>query len=322
MSQLTPTSSTIHATPAEPATGLAWWENALLQGLVFSLFLHMTLGVVAAWVSLRVPEPTGIGDSPVVELASMEGSSLSDLPSVPMTGSELTVASISQEQEFRITDLSSPFTVSGDAGTGAGLEALGGAGSGHGAGDGSGDGLGGAGGEARFFGVEARGSRFAFVVDVSGSMMDESKIGALRAALIESIEGMLDSASFCVILYSSTAMPLMGDRWCRATEENKQAARRNVLQVVPSGSTNPLPAFVGVFELKPRPDVIYFMTDGVFPPEVEGELPTFIEQQNRGDDIRVAVHCITFADRGAEKLMRRIARQSGGSYTHVEAPRR
>jgi hypothetical protein len=290
---------------------------------MLSLFLHVLLGLVATWVTLRSQGPAAIGDSPTIELASMEGSTLTELPSMPLPGAETAVQSIAQEQEFKITDLTSPFSEVKEGGGGIGeIEGLGGAGSGEGMGGGTGDGLGGAGGEARFFGVEARGSRFAFVVDVSGSMMDPSKIGALQAALIESVEGMLESANFCVILYSTDALPLMGERWVRATDDNQSAAKRNIMQISPQGSTNPLPGFEMAFRLLPRPDAVYFMTDGVFSKEIEEELPGFIEQKNRGEDARIAVHCITFADRGAEKLMRRIARQSGGSYTHVEAPRK
>lgn len=326
MSRRSAETTPLPPSPIGPSSGgLAWWESALLQGLMFSLFLHVLLGLVATWVTLRSQEPAGLGDSPTIELASMEGSTLTELPSMPLPGAETAVQSIAQEQEFKITDLASPFSEVKEAGGAPGLgevEGLGGAGSGEGMGEGSGDGLGGAGGEARFFGVEARGSRFAFVVDVSGSMMDPSKIGALQAALIESVEGMLESANFCVILYSTDAMPLMGDRWFRASDDNKSAAKRNIMQMGAAGSTNPMPGFEVAFRLLPRPDAVYFMTDGVFSKEIEEELPGYIEQKNRGEDARIAVHCITFADRGSEKLMRRIARQSGGSYTHVEAPRK
>ncbi|MBL8746230.1 MAG: VWA domain-containing protein [Phycisphaerae bacterium] len=306
-----------------PAGGaIAWWENALLQGLLFSLCLHLLLGVSAAWFHLNAKPPGGLAENPTIELASTEGSTLTELTAIPLPAAETSVESAPHEQQFDITDLTSPFSDSNQPGGGLGaLDNLGGAGTG-GAGSGTGDGLGGAGGEARFFGVEARGSRFAFVIDVSGSMQEPSKIGALRAALIESIEGMLDSAHFYVVRYSDAASPLLGSTWSRASDDNKTAAKRNIMQINPMGSTNPLPAFENIFRLRPLPDAVYFMTDGVFSEQVENELPIFIEQNNRAQDARIAIHCITFTDRGAEKLMRRIARQSGGSYTHVEAPKK
>lgn len=320
MSRTSPTSPLPGPAPDAPA--FSWWENALIQGLLLSLVLHLSLGLVAAVVTMRSAAPAALDESPEIELASMEGSSLTELPAIPLPGAETAVQSIASEQQFTITDLSSPFVEPGQAGGDAGaMDDLGGAGGG-GIGDGAGDGLGGSGGEARFFGVEARGSRFAFVVDVSGSMQDPAKIGALQAALIESIEGMLESAHFCVYLYSTGALPLMGSGWSRASDDSKISAKRNILQIVPSGSTNPLPAFEQVLQLKPPPDAVYFMTDGVFSEEIQQELPIFIEQRNRSESSRIAVHCLTFQDRAAEKLMRRIARQSGGSYTHVEGPRK
>lgn len=305
-------------------SGRSWWEDALLFGFFFSLFAHLCLAMAAIFIVQGVPRLGGESSEAPIEFASAGGSALTESALAPLAGDEVAVESAAKEQEFSIEDLVSPFVEAGGPGaTELSVEGLAGSGSGGGSGDGLGEGmgLGGAGGEARFFGVEARGSRFAFVVDVSGSMLDAKKIGALQAALLESIEGMLESASFCVILYNDQPIPLMGEKWLRASEENKQSAERNIALIAPGGGTNPLPGFETAFGLKPRPDVIYFMTDGMFSPEIEEQLPGYVDSTNRNGDTRVTVHCITFEDRASEKLMRRIARQSGGSYTHVERPK-
>lgn len=305
--------------PAYPAAKRAWWESALLIGLVLSLLVHLLLLWMTSSFSLRATPAAGLSDDPVVQLASLDERSLTELPSMPLPAADSSVKTTAQEQQFTIEDLSSPVSIDRSLTIGnVRIDRRGGAGGV------SADGIGleGAGGEARFFGVEARGSRFAFIVDVSGSMQDASRIGALRAALLYSIDRLLESASFCIILYSSDAVPLMGARWIRADEESKAAARAGINQISVGGSTNPLPGFDIAFKLKPSPDAVYFMTDGVFTKDVEDQLPGVIDRAIRSADRRVPIHCITFADRGAEKLMRRIARQSGGSYTHVEEPTR
>ncbi len=63
-----------------------------------------------------------------------------------------------------------------------------------GIGIGSGEG-GAGGGGAKFFGVEARGSRFIFIVDVSGSM-EGGKIVTLRSELTKSIDGLAENSLF------------------------------------------------------------------------------------------------------------------------------
>ena len=85
--------------------------------------------------------------------------------------------------------------------------------------------------------------------------------------------------------------------------------------MVAGGMRVPLPAFDLLFELRPRPDAIYFMTDGAFvnPEAVVAE----ITRLNRSTGRVVPIHCITFIEREAEETMKEIARQSGGSYTHV-----
>ncbi|MEZ6090118.1 MAG: hypothetical protein R3C05_19240 [Pirellulaceae bacterium] len=78
------------------------------------------------------------------------------------------------------------------------------------------------------------------------------------------------------------------------------------------GGTDPTPAFRDAFELSPPPDIIYFMTDGLFDPSVVGEVARLNTKRPK-----VQVHAISFIDNSSESLMRRIAEDSGGTYTHV-----
>jgi len=318
-------SSDLAALPPSPGvlSELLRFDGPGKVGLILSMFIHMLLGLGAAAVYLgAIPDGEGsLGDAPIMVLPGTDAPGfLTSAPVGELSADSPAVALLGGEPAFQIQDLNSPFfDNSGEGEALSGLQALSGAGTtGSGAGgEGVGPGLGGAGGEARFFGLEARGSRFAFVIDVSGSMLPPEKIGALQAALIESIDGLLDNASFCVVLYSSGAVALLGDEWARATDEKKKAADRGIRSIQPTGGTNPLPAFDIAFSLKPAPDAIYFMTDGVFSNEVAQELPAVIERKMRENEHRTPIHCITFQDDGSAKLMRRLARVTGGSYVHV-----
>lgn len=312
--------------PGSSAPG-AWWEKPLLFSIVFSIFCHVALALIGATIFVAAARLAGLGDAEEVTVGDGSTTELTSMGAVTLGGGDLgSVRSIADSQEFTVNDLTSPFADADRLATDTSLSTLSGAGSGGGglgSGPGSGDGLGlsGAGGEVRFFGVEARGSRFAFVIDVSGSMIDQAKIGALQVSLTDSIEGMLEQAHFCVVMFSSLPQPLIASTWSKANDDAKRRAKGAIRAITPNGGTDPLPAIEMVFKLKPRPDAIYFMTDGVFTADVEGQLPGLIERYQRDGDGRVPFYCITFVDRGSEKLMRRIANLSGGSYTHVEAPK-
>jgi predicted metal-dependent peptidase len=169
---------------------------------------------------------------------------------------------------------------------------------------------------ARFFGVEARGSRFAYIVDISGSMNDQ-RMSALKREVIASIAGLLDHAKFTVVTYNSRAESLTGSRWFVADERSKRETGSEIGGLVSSGGTEPSHAFAMVSRMRPKADAIYFMTDGNIAGDEQGKLVRRINLMNRSSGVRTRVHCITFMNKDSEKFMRRIARMTGGTYTHV-----
>jgi len=172
----------------------------------------------------------------------------------------------------------------------------------------------GSGGAASFFGIESSGNRFAYIVDVSISMQGQ-RIDALKRELTRSIVGLRSQSQFTVILYSSDAYQLGPEGWRSTNDGSKRQAGSEIEKIQVRGATVPMPAFDIVFEMQPRPDAIYFMTDGDFSnaEAVAGE----IARLNRSSGRLVPIHCITFMEREAEEVMKLIAKQSGGSYTHV-----
>jgi hypothetical protein len=206
------------------------------------------------------------------------------------------------------------------------VEGLGELTSGLGAGDigGHGMGFGGSGGgAASFFGVEARGTRFAYIVDVSGSMDagigvgELKRIDSLKHELTKSIGALLENASFLVVTFSDRATIIGGrGEWMQASESGKTQARKLIANIAPEGSTEPYPGFEVVYRMRPRPDAIYFMTDGEFDDSV------VLQVARLNAELRIPIHCIAFVSTAGEETLKRMAKDSGGSYTYVPGPRR
>ncbi|TVQ59621.1 MAG: hypothetical protein EA379_10400 [Phycisphaerales bacterium] len=308
--------------------------NASGVGLVVSLLIHITLGVIAASIVVA-PAGFGIGASSlgagagVREIAAdteLTELSISELLAIDASIDEASFAHAAPQLDPMFgASAGAAFDADALGAMLSELEGLGGsglAGSGEGDGSGAADGLtggfGGAGdGGARFFGAEARGRRIAYVVDVSGSMASHGRLRALQDALIESINGLHSRASFCIVLFSTNAEPLGGSvRWTGASESNKRGFVRLIERIQARGQTIPQPAFDAVFSLRPRPDAVFFMTDGIFAEEAMH----YINHLNRSSGTVTPIHCIAFASPGAERIMVPIAQESGGTFMHVAEP--
>lgn len=301
-----------------------WSLGGYSVGLLISLITHLLLITAAGFVYFGYGEGLGSGAGPEgIELSIVDEGPGVETPDVNLDAGSPSVS----EANDALPDapLSAPSDMTGPAGLGPGsTDALGEAAASLGGAGGGGNeeglgkigGSGGGGGGSKFFGVEAAGSRFAYIVDISGSMQG-IKIQQLKANLQETIAGLLEHMSFVVMCFSSDKAPLGGrERWTNANDAAKRWARVKIDEIGANGGTNPQSSFDGIFALTPRPDAIYFMTDGQFDPAVADTI-AFLNRTGK----KVPVHCITFGDRSAEELMRRIATESGGTYTHVEAPK-
>ncbi len=122
----------------------------------------------------------------------------------------------------------------------------------------------GAGGSATFFGAEARGDRFAFVVDNSGSMQR----GRLETTLMElgrSVSSLQPDQYFYVVFYSDQAYPMFfpepADKMLPATRENQQRLVQWLGAVEMCTGGNLADAMDLVVPLKPS--AVYLLSDGV-----------------------------------------------------------
>lgn len=252
------------------------------------------------------------GDIELAVISTVELDELLD--SLPTTETSNLPEMTPEDPSF--SDLPEPESLGEFLSAGEPTVGLGGVGDSVGA-DSEGLSLGGAAsGGTSFFGVEASGSRFAYIVDVSGSMMSEDRLKVLQDQLIASIQGLVEHGSFSVVFYSTNSYALGGEvRWIPATRTNKRKAALEIRGTTAQGATIPLPAFEMVFSLDPKPDAIYFMTDGEF--ERPSQVISRIGRMNGIGRRRTPVHSIAFESRVAEEVMRRIAAMSGGTYTYV-----
>lgn len=290
-------------------------RRASVWGLAASLLAHMLAWLIASIITFSYAQAGGAGEGDsLVEFAVLTETELQQLLDASLEVRSPEVPDVLLEELPVLDDLGGP--VSSDMELV--FDDIGELGSALGAGDISDAGAlgaGGAGGAASFFGVEARGSRFAYVVDVSGSMGVGGKIQALKKELSRSIGALEENTSFSIALYSGSAW-LLGQRkgWVNASISGKKWAGKHIREIIPNGGTNPLPAFEILFQMSPKPEAIYFMTDGEFPAEVALEILRI------NGDYKIPIHCITFVNRAAEAVMRQIASESGGTYNHVPGP--
>ncbi len=162
---------------------------------------------------------------------------------------------------------------------------------------------------ASFMGISAKGSRFCVIADRSGSMVGP-KLQHLKQEILETLSGMKGKERFQVVLFNHEGQPFPETGW-RHPKADFDRLKSWLESIEAAGGTYPTPAFREAFKLSPRPDVIFFMTDGQFDPAVVDEVAGL----NRGKE--TVIHTISFVDQGAEALMKKIASDSGGKYRHV-----
>ena len=297
---------------------ILWITGSSMAAVIISLLIHLGGAVIAAnWLLGGAGGPGSHRGASDIELAVVTDTELTELQEFVSLDTQPIQASAEFEFEGGFepptfeASIADELVLGDDLGE---IAPIGGASDGLGDGTGLGANIGGGG--ASFFGIEARGSRFAYIVDVSGSM-NEGRLAGMQRELTRSIDGLLEHSSFAVVFYSSQARMLGGrSRWMRATQRHKTLADREIRAVTSNGGTQPQPAFDAVFKLRPKPDAIYFMTDGEF-----GQgIAAYVAQMNESSGQRTPIHCISFVERTSERLLRSIAEQSGGTYTHIPGP--
>jgi hypothetical protein len=188
---------------------------------------------------------------------------------------------------------------------------------------------------ANFFGLEATGNIFCFVVDCSGSMRGDPFV-ATKQELLKTISQLKPTQRFCVFFFNqklfpmsleaqpaTTATPASDDFRpvaVYATPEN--LARLQLwMETIPIGTGGP-PNQALKLAIELEPDSIFLLTDGVTRSDVAGSLLKSNRQEDEldGPQIRCPIHTIGFYSREGEALLQRIATENGGQYRYVPNP--
>ncbi len=301
------------------------WMHLLLLGFALSVVVHVGIMLRLWWVKL--PERVEAQDGPAVEMRLQElpptvevVNDQVELPDPspmvlgPMTTEIDPVPNLGAEEASGNPDQNA---WGAPEAPGVGLIA-GPGGAGRGIGIGSGKG----GGGTSFFGVGGRGTRFAFIVDYSGSMQGENRYITARSELVRSINALPDFTEFYVVLFAS--MPSWPEfeetGWVRATRANKLRIAEWLDSQRPGGATLPWAAFDRVLNKLPAPpDVIFLLSDGLptdgYGPEYS--LGYHLGEWRKGNRKTVIVNTIGFVEDEGREWLLGIARENHGEFRFV-----
>ncbi|WP_435009487.1 vWA domain-containing protein [Tundrisphaera lichenicola] len=159
--------------------------------------------------------------------------------------------------------------------------------------------------QASFFGIRAEGRVFVFVVDRSGSMIDADRLDRAKAELRRSVGSLQSPQRFKVIFYNDRPLPMPGDFTKPADYPSKAQLARWMNFVEPEGETDPRSALA--LALAMRPDAVFLLSDGAFPPGTADSVVKFNPK-------KVPIHCVDLAGGAGGDDLRKIAQDSGGQY--------
>ena len=160
--------------------------------------------------------------------------------------------------------------------------------------------------QASFFGIRAQGRFFIYVIDCSGSMIDEDRFARATMEVRRSVLALQAPQQFEVIFYNDESIPMPGGPRPRTADGPNKRQLLSWLQLVePDSGTDPRLALRQALSL--RPEAVFLLSDGAFP---EGTA----EAVARSNPRKIPIHCVDLSGgEGGDHLMR-IARDSGGKY--------
>jgi hypothetical protein len=170
-----------------------------------------------------------------------------------------------------------------------------------------------------------------YVLDVSGSMLRDDRIGHAKAALREALRELRPGDTFAVVTFSSDARAFSPQFGPATPEAIRQAIQRLGLIIIPDarfGLTNYSAALEAATKFRGATH-IFFITDGEptagvgVPPTVDDPIDdeairAFFRERNRD---RASIYTFFIGDaqeREGMKLLRLIAAESGGLFRYVD----
>jgi hypothetical protein len=191
------------------------------------------------------------------------------------------------------------------------------------------------------FGIKSKGKRIVYILDRSGSMCygrvlwnserqtrligAKSNMQILRLELAKALHALAKSdpdSQFCILFYDDRITMMEKEvKWYTAKTDVERAIKW-VNTITPRGETKPLAAFDLAFHLKPMPDLIYFMTDGVIPDDTHekiDQLNPYKKQFVNGKKVKaVTIHTIQFVVPEYDRVSLWMSRWDGDPKMPVE----
>ncbi len=185
----------------------------------------------------------------------------------------------------------------------------------------------------KFFGSQAYGNRFVFVLDISSSMgaRDGERIERAKYELIDSVSHLTSSQEFYVVLFGYHAVPMFGEkpaRYVRAESSTISRLRHWIDGVKLQPGTDPRRALAIAGGMKP--DAVFFLTDGDFNrPARAFDDSGWLTRTGKVDASSVdqglaryyhdlPIHCIAFENPFTFATLARIGEQTGGTARYVK----
>jgi Mg-chelatase subunit ChlD len=160
--------------------------------------------------------------------------------------------------------------------------------------------------QTAFFGIRAQGQFFVYVIDGSGSMIDEDRMPRATIELRRSVFALRPPQKFEVIFYNEEATPMPGGPTPRVADQQAKSQLASWLRLMgPDGGTEPMAAIRMAMSL--RPDAIFLLSDGAFP---DGT----VEKITRLNRRRIPIHTVDITGGLAGDHLKRIAKANGGEY--------
>ncbi len=175
-------------------------------------------------------------------------------------------------------------------------------------------------GKTSFLGIEAKGAKFVYIFDHSASMgvPDNKPLDRAKAELLASIDGLTDLQQFYVIFYNQDQKQFRidptGGRIIWASDHNKKLARQFIDSIRAEGGTRHAEALSAALKL--HPDVIFLLTDGDPPDDLNKDELERLVHLNEGTIVNVVQ--ISSPEENKENRLMSLAKKSGGKHVFVD----
>ena len=176
---------------------------------------------------------------------------------------------------------------------------------------------------ATFFGAEAYGNRFVFVIDSSGSMRGP-RWDALYAELMRAIQALSPDQEFFIISFDSTAHPMFGmpppqGKFIHPDADSIKKVSSWMRSIQLGSNTFPSGA-VGI-AMALQPDAVFLLSDGEISDNTIQDLRVWNRVQNEEGSIkpRFPIHTVLLHSQIGFATLELIAEENGGTFTPVAA---